>query len=690
MRVHASPTLRAVRIAAVCVCAVVAPGVAQGGEALETCELYFQGFPSFTTIDGMDNGAFRVEWCQNGSMITASSFCNSGNGLRLAGSGQDPILWVYHEGQECATITLEFQYAQFADTQTFLLYSLTNDTQMNCSEVMTQVAGQLTNTSGLCTTAIHPITLPPGASIYWKFDHGPNNNAMILDNIRITLEGCPCEGREDPKLDCCEVGVVPGCIDPAVEACVCELDPFCCDTLWDETCVAEVEALSCGTCGANSDCLTGFFVDFGNLFSPGRVCDKFPEVFESCAGDGPYTTSSGGCASLADIAMRFGEGFPLSSVTTRCIDLTEAASAVLRFEYGKNPLTLGPRVEISVDDGATFGTLWEAGFSDGGACEAVCVDLADFVGLGDLRLRFVSGSSVANGARFDSIELAVESGCVDLSRDCNTNGVPDALEIASGDAADCNGNGIPDECDIAEFMSGDGDGDGAADECGYVSAYALDFGDPQDSVGLIGGGEMLFLNTYVVVPGAETIYSVSWSWGDSIPPNNRATIVVYTDPNDDGDPIDAQLLTQHTVETFSEPFSFQRNAIPPTYVGVAGDVFYVGVVVLHNDEENPAGFDSASAFPGRSWVAGDGTAVDIFDLTNNELAPFLVENAGLPGNWTVRADVPVCTDLYSVEALYVVEPAPLDLDSDGVADGQDNRVLQRCIRSGETVDMTVR
>lgn len=666
-------------------CAILAPrqSIAQTGDP---CTLYTQGFPSFTTIDGMDNGAFRVEWCQGGGQITGSSFCNSGNGLRLNAPTQDPILWVYHAGQECTTITLEFQYAQFADSQTTLLYTLSNDTQLDCNASMTQSAGLLTNTSGLCTTALHPITLPPGASIYWKFDHGPNSNAIIIDNIKIHLEGCPCEGQVDPRGECCEIGTVPGCLDPVIEACICEIDPFCCDTLWDETCVAQVNALTCGTCGG-SGCLTSFFVNFGNLFSPGSVCEKFPDIFESCEGSGPYTTSSGDCASTSDIAMRFGTGFPYSSATTKCVDLSAATSSALRLEYSKNPLTLGPRVEISINDGVTFATLWEAPFASGGVCEQICIDLADFLGITEIRFRFSSGSSLDNGARIDNLELVTETTCTILDRDCNENLVPDAIEIASGDAQDCNGNGVPDACDIAAQFSPDQNNDSVPDECSFVSAYTLDFGDPQDSVGLTGGGEILFLNSYVVLDGAQTISSVSWSWGDSVPVDNRATIVVYSDPTDDGDPIDAVLLVHHPVETYAQAFGFQRAAIPPTNVGTPGSVFYVGVLATHSDSENPAGFDSASAFPGRSWAIGDPTAINVFDLADNNLPPLLVELAGLPGNWSVRADVEVCTDLYTTEALYIVAQSPIDMDSDGSADDADNLILQRCIRSSETADV---
>jgi hypothetical protein len=49
---------------------------------------------------------------------------------------------------------------------------------------------------------------------------------------------------------CCEGSAMPGCAeDLALEACVCGLDPFCCDTQWDDQCVQE----AIRQCGAMCD-----------------------------------------------------------------------------------------------------------------------------------------------------------------------------------------------------------------------------------------------------------------------------------------------------------------------------------------------------------------------------------------------------------------------------------------------------
>ncbi len=50
-------------------------------------------------------------------------------------------------------------------------------------------------------------------------------------------------------------------------------------------------------------------------------------------------------------------------------------------------------------------------------------------------------------------------------QDCNENGVPDTIDIASGTSQDCQPNGVPDECDIRDGTSSDATGNGIPDEC---------------------------------------------------------------------------------------------------------------------------------------------------------------------------------------------------------------------------------
>ncbi len=66
-----------------------------------------------------------------------------------------------------------------------------------------------------------------------------------------TGEGGRDDGRAPPPVndgDCCEVAMGIGCADDGVEACVCAVDPYCCETAWDELCVNHVEDALCGGC----------------------------------------------------------------------------------------------------------------------------------------------------------------------------------------------------------------------------------------------------------------------------------------------------------------------------------------------------------------------------------------------------------------------------------------------------------
>ena len=404
------------RVVSVVSLVIAALGMAGVDQALgQYCQLYAEQFESFGGPADFDNGTYRVEWCESGN-ITTSNPCGTGNSLRLSGSSEDPIIWVYVDSQGCTEVKLEFQFAQYADSGTVLKYATSDDTELNCSEFISGVAGSLDVTGGACYGAEHTVVVSGQRSVYWKFDHGSNSNAIFIDNLTVSLQGCDCEGGE-PSHDCCEPGAA-GCDDPVVEACVCALDPYCCNVEWDAQCVAEVESFSCGSCGG-SGCATEFSADFGRSFQSGSVCTLFPDRFESCEGNGPYISSGTACGGAGDYVMSFASGYPYSAAITECLDLSGAFSASLEFSYAKNDGSLGPRIEINTD-GGSFTTLWSAPYSPGTGCHEETVSLASYVGESNVRLKFSSGSSSSNGAALDDILLQL-SGSGDHSP-CETGG----------------------------------------------------------------------------------------------------------------------------------------------------------------------------------------------------------------------------------------------------------------------------
>jgi hypothetical protein len=81
---------------------------------------------------------------------------------------------------------------------------------------------------------------------------------------------CECS---DAAFVCCTPHVNPGCQDPACEQCVCAASPYCCGVSWDELCVVTTVA----NCGAACGCGCGDGVCAG-----GETCASCSEDCGSC------------------------------------------------------------------------------------------------------------------------------------------------------------------------------------------------------------------------------------------------------------------------------------------------------------------------------------------------------------------------------------------------------------------------
>ena len=69
-------------------------------------------------------------------------------------------------------------------------------------------------------------------------DTSGKGDAEAGDPTGAVLGAC-CEPLDDGEV---------GCEDPAIETCVCDAMPTCCDTAWDQACADAVEGLACGVC----------------------------------------------------------------------------------------------------------------------------------------------------------------------------------------------------------------------------------------------------------------------------------------------------------------------------------------------------------------------------------------------------------------------------------------------------------
>ncbi len=142
----------------------------------------------------------------------------------------------------------------------------------------------------------------------------------------------------------------------------------------------------------------------------------------------------------------------------------------------------------------------------------------------------------------------------------------------------------------------------------------------------------------------ETITSVDIAWGtptffdptlDGLP----YTVAIWSDPNGDGDPGDAVLLTTASgVVADQGTNTFITTNISAT---ITTPNFFVGLLITHAAGQFPCAFDETDpTFSNRSYVAGDTTPGNgnIMDLTDNDFPVATIETYGLFGNWLVRAN----------------------------------------------------
>ena len=144
--------------------------------------------------------------------------------------------------------------------------------------------------------------------------------------------------------------------------------------------------------------------------------------------------------------------------------------------------------------------------------------------------------------------------------------------------ADQNRNRRFDACDISTGASTDCDNDGVPDEVQAGRTYVLDEGTFGASWALTQGGDYLWLNRFTVRPHGQIIHCVEMPWTPYGPDALPLQILVYRDPNNDGNPADAQLVAAFPAYNFYSDFinlTYARILIPPTYVGRPGESWIV-------------------------------------------------------------------------------------------------------------------
>lgn len=159
-------------------------------ESALSCALYSENFD-----DGVANeitsGAYRVRWCDTylpGSINTPP--CLLGQTLRTNSSTINPTIWVNKGSNNCTGVRVEYKYYQYATANVTLSYRQSNDLNQVCpqSSLFTTAASHYTTQACVQQSVLIPFGSSSG--VYVRFQHGSGSNAMWLDNVTLTLEGC--------------------------------------------------------------------------------------------------------------------------------------------------------------------------------------------------------------------------------------------------------------------------------------------------------------------------------------------------------------------------------------------------------------------------------------------------------------------------------------------------------------------
>jgi hypothetical protein len=174
------------------------------------------------------------------------------------------------------------------------------------------------------------------------------------------------------------------------------------------------------------------------------------------------------------------------------------------------------------------------------------------------------------------------------------------------------------------------------------ATYIVDDGSSETSIGITGGGDMMWLNAFQTVSGAQVIKNIQVTWGTPLFPGlvtlgAPTRVILYEDPDDDGNPDDAVYLTEaSTVVTNPDLDVFTTVPITPT--AVSGWFFVAALYQNQLAGQYPAPLDQSPS-AGTSWAVAESTpgGFDVNNLSNNTIQPILIDNAGYPGNWLLRA-----------------------------------------------------
>jgi hypothetical protein len=373
------------------------------------------------------------------------------------------------------------------------------------------------------------------------------------------------------------------------------------------------------TCTDAGDCDGGWHADALNYLCCNGLEDPCGDSGAAFESDFPYQGSNSGCGCPYPHPYCIGSWVYVGPPSG-----TPSVNQIKQAIYERGPVAVGVHADYGAFQGYSGGVFnsCQSGPIDHGVVLVGWDDNQGSNGIWILRNSWSAGWGEAGYMR-------IEYGCSGVGYgttfvilyDCNENLVPDDQDIADGTSEDCQPDGVPDEC---QFY----------DEDPFL--YYWDDGSHDVSIGVSSGGYYIaWMNHFTTENNAETVSSIKLAWG--LVPDGKGTMVyLWSDPNGDGNPHDAQVLASaYTLSQNGDTNLLTTVDIPDTYVGPAGTSFFVGATIYNGVGEYPCSQDSDSSAR-QSWVADDTSPIDPNNLgAAAELG--LIDDFGFPGNWLIRA-----------------------------------------------------
>jgi hypothetical protein len=200
----------------------------------------------------------------------------------------------------------------------------------------------------------------------------------------------------------------------------------------------------------------------------------------------------------------------------------------------------------------------------------------------------------------------------------------------------------------AEFVTAPVSGTGTSMD--RIHEYLLDDGSVDNALGLSGGDFSFWaFNQFWTTPGLELLEGIEISWGSGVVVGTELCLLVYKDPNNDGEMYDvtqADMIYYGTGQVMTSIYpdvSWDNYPVPCLPLGNVGDVFYMGWGISTEPASTwPGAFDN-TAPQQRSWIAGGDPGHPCDDPFTAAIPPERPDNFGYPGNYMIRGNAGAAT-----------------------------------------------